>query len=168
MSWLRPLRQSFAALASAWLAAPLGAQTCASPATWTPGRWGHSTPSIVADLCKAGDAVALYCDFLDSAGKNDAIWRLDWTASASATQVIVAGTSAGFNPVVFLYTGTCAGGSGCVASGDAASPLPLAGFLPGTYFLAATAAPSDATGACGTVTLTTDGLPVQLRSFTIE
>jgi len=40
---------------------------------------------------------------------------------------------------------------------------------PGTYFLGASAAPSDATGACGTITMTTNGyIPVELQSFYID
>jgi len=123
----------------------------------------------VTDLCSGSDSVALYCDFLDSAGKNDAVWQLNFAAGFAASKITVSGGAAGFNPVIYLYTSTCVSGSGCVASGDTANPLPLAGVSAGSYFLAVTAASSDASGACGAVALGTDGyLPVNLQTFSID
>jgi hypothetical protein len=143
------------------------AQTCAAPGAWHPDTTG--APGIVADLCALPDSVSLYCDFLDSAGKNDAIYQIVYALGFTSTSILISGSSAGFNPVIFLYTGACATASNCAASGDTNNPLPVAGLPPGTYFLGATAAPSDATGACGTIAMTTNGyIPVELQSFDID
>lgn len=143
------------------------AQTCAAPGTWTPDPTG--SPSVSSDLCAGSDSVALYCDFLDSASKNDAIWQVTFAAGFTATQISVSGAAAGFNPVIYMYTAACATGSGCVQSGDAGSPIPLAGTAAGSYFLAASAASADAANACGAVTLATNGtFPVSLQTFSVE
>jgi hypothetical protein len=143
------------------------AQTCAAPIAWHPNPLG--APPVVADLCTLPDSVALYCDFLDSAGKNDAIYQFILAPGFTATSISLSGAGAGFNPVMFLYNSACATGSGCAQSGDANNPIPLSVTPAGTYFLAATAAPSDATGACGTIVMTTNGwYPVELQSFEID
>ncbi|WP_395682530.1 hypothetical protein [Dokdonella sp.] len=148
-------------------AGSVNAQTCAAPGVWTPSPSG--APALVMDLCSGSESVALYCDFLDSAGKNDAVWQLSFAAGFTASQIAVSGGAAGFNPVIYLYSSTCASGSGCVASGDTANPLPLAGVSPGSYFLAVTAASADASGACGAVILSTNGyVPVSLQAFSID
>jgi hypothetical protein len=123
----------------------------------------------VADLCAASEEVALYCDFLDSAGKNDAIWQISLVDGFTATSVDVQGAAAGFNPVIYLYTAACSTGGGCFETGSVGAPLNLAGAPAGDYFLAASAGPSDAAGACGTVAIATDGwLPVSLQSFSVD
>jgi hypothetical protein len=143
------------------------AQTCAAPSSWTPDDTG--APTVQADLCGTSDEVALYCDFLDSAGKNDAIWQINMAAGFTADNITVTGTAAGFNPVVYMYTSGCAVGSGCFESGSDGAPLALAAAAPGAYFLGASAASADAAGACGTVTLATNGtFPVALQSFSVE
>jgi len=159
---------AFLVLASSVPFAPVAnAQSCAAPIIWRSDPTG--SPPMGADLCAFPDSVALYCDFLDSAGKNDAIYQFTLVAGFTSTSVQVAGGTAGFNPVIFLYNGACATGSGCVVSGDTTNPLPLTGVAPGAYFLAASAAPSDATGACGAVTLASNGfIPVELQSFDID
>lgn len=143
------------------------AQTCAAPSTWTPDATG--APTVNADLCGATDEVAAYCDFLDSAGKNDAIWQINIAAGFTATSISVSGTAAGFNPVLYMYSSACAVGSGCFETGSDGAPLQMAAAAPGAYFLGASAASSDAVGACGTVTLATNGtFPVALQSFSVE
>lgn len=143
------------------------AQTCASPTPWQSDQAG--SPPAIADLCAASDEVALYCDFLDSAGKLDVIWEVEFAEGYTSTSMAVSGAAAGFNPVIYLYSGPCSAGSGCLATGDQGSPMPLVGISPGTYFLAVSAAPSDAAGACGFVTLASNGwLPVALQQFWIE
>jgi hypothetical protein len=143
------------------------AQTCGAPGSWNPDTTG--APPVVTDLCAGSDSVALYCQFLDSAGKNDGIYQINLAAGFTATSISVSGAGAGFNPVTILYTAACATGDGCSQSGDANNPLPLAGTAPGAYFLAVSAAPSDAAGACGTTTMTTNGtFPVSLQNFSVE
>ena len=157
----------FAAGCCILLGSAAHAQTCAAPMAWHPDQNG--APPVVANLCALPDSVALYCDFLDSAGKNDAIYQIVLVAGYTAGVVSVSGAAAGFNPVMYLYNSACATGSNCAQSGDANNPIPFAGVAAGTYFLAATAAPADATGACGTTTLVTNGwFPVELQSFDIE
>lgn len=144
------------------------AQTCGTPGTWTPGPDG-SPPTDPVNLCNGSDSVALFCDFLDSAGKNDAIYQINLVAGYTAQTITVSGAAQGFNPVTYLYSAGCATGGGCVQSGDAGTALPLAGTAAGTYFLAVSAASSDAAGACGTVSLSTNGtFPVSLQSFSVE
>jgi len=143
------------------------AQTCGAPGSWNPDATG--APPVVTDLCAGSDSVALYCSFLASAGKNDGIYQINLVAGYTATTISVSGAAAGFNPVVYLYTAACATGDGCVQSGDSGTPIPLAGSAAGAYFLAVTAAASDATGACGTTTMTTNGtFPVSLQNFSVE
>lgn len=154
-------------IAGAFSAGSAFAQDCNAPGSWTPDASGN--PGVGADLCAGTDTVALYCDFLDSAGKNDAVWQVTIAAGFTATSISVGGTAAGFNPVVYMYTAGCTTGSGCQFSGDAGNPIALTGAAPGNYFLATSAASSDASGACGAVTLTTNGtFPVALQSFSVE
>lgn len=143
------------------------AQTCAAPNSWTPDAAG--SPSVSADLCGATDEVALFCDFLDSAGKNDAIWQINIAAGFTATSISVSGTAAGFNPVLYMYSSACSVGSSCFETGSDGAPLQLGAAAPGAYFLGASAASSDAAGACGSVTLATNGtFPVSLQEFSVE
>ena len=137
-----------------------GAQTCANPQIWIPG----SGQAAIANTCTLPDSVALYCDFLDSAGKSDAIYQLTLPPNFTGTSIQVFGGVPGFNPVIYLYSSSCSAGTGCAASGDVNNPLALTGVSPGTYFVAATAASSDASGACGVISLSTN-LPVELQSF---
>jgi len=144
------------------------AQTCGTPSTWNPDDTGQPTVSP-GDLCAGSDSVALFCQFLDSSGKNDGIYQINLAAGFTAKSITVTGGTATFNPVVYLYTAGCATGDGCVQSGDSTLPLPLTGTAPGAYFLAVTAASSDATGACGTPTMATNGtFPVSLQNFSVE
>jgi hypothetical protein len=143
------------------------AQTCAAPGSWTPDATG--APPINVDLCAGSDSVALFCQFLDSSGKNDGIYQITFAAGFTATSISVSGGTATFNPVTYLYSDTCTTANACVQSGDAGTPLPLAGTAPGTYFLAVTAAASDGAGACGQPTMTTNGtFPVSLQNFSVE
>jgi hypothetical protein len=143
------------------------AQTCAAPGTWNPDTTG--APPVSVDLCAGSDSVALFCQFLDSSGKNDGIYSITLAAGFTATSIAVSGGSATFNPVTYLYSDACATANACVQSGDATTPLPLTGTTPGTYFLAVTAAASDGAGACGTPQMTTNGtFPVSLQNFSVE
>ena len=113
--------------------------------------------------------MTLYCGALDSSGKNDGIYQITLAAGFTATSISVSGAAAGFNPLLVMYTAGCATGDGCFQTGDAANPLPLAGALPGSYFLSTTAVATDAAGACGTTTMTTNGtFPVSLQNFSVE
>jgi hypothetical protein len=153
-----------ATLVGLGLNASVTAQTCAAPGVFSPDPSGN--PPVAADLCTLPDSVALYCDFLDSSGKPDGIWQITLAPGFTNTLIAVSGGVAGFNPVIFLYSSACTVGNQCASSGDANIPLALTGVTPGTYFLAASAAPSDGSGACGAVSLTTN-LPVELQSFDV-
>ena len=143
------------------------AQTCAAPGSWNPDASGQ--PSVTVDLCAGSDSVALFCQFLDSAGKNDGIYQITLSGAYTATTISVSGGTATFNPVTYLYSDACTTANSCVQSGDAGTPIPLAGTAAGTYFLAVTAAPSDGAGACGQPTMTTNGtFPVSLQNFSVE
>ncbi len=143
------------------------AQTCTAPGAWTPSADG--TPPLAPNLCTGSDSVAQYCDILDSSGKNDAVYQVTFAAGYTAQTIIVGGAGAGFNPVAYLYTAGCTTGSGCVQTGDPSAAMPLTGLAPGNYFLAVSAASSDAAGACGTPSLTTNGtFPVALQNFSVE
>lgn len=146
------------------------AQTCASPATWTPDATG--APVQNGTTCGGEDSVSLYCGALDSAGKPDTVYRLTFAAAGpqrTATQIAVAGGAAGFTPVAVLYSDGCATADACTQSGDPTAPLPLASVPAGTYFLAVSAASFEAAGACGAFTLTANGtFPVSLQNFSVE
>jgi hypothetical protein len=142
-------------------------QTCSAPIPWQSDPSGQ--PPATADVCAASDEVALFCDFLDSANKPEVIWSVVFADGYTSSEMVVNGAAAGFNPVLYLYSGPCSSGSGCIRTADQGSPMNLAGIPSGTYFLAATAAASDAPGACGAVVIDTNGwLPVALQSFSIE
>lgn len=163
----RSLPRAVLVLASHLLSAVATAQTCAAPGSWTPDPTGN--PGVTIDLCAGTDSVALYCQFLDSAGKNDGIYAITLVGGFTAASISVSGTRAGFNPVTILYSGDCATANTCLQSGDATTALPLTGIPGGTYFLAVTAAPSDGAGACGTPTLISNGwFPVELQSFDVD
>jgi hypothetical protein len=143
------------------------AQTCAAPGSWTPDASG--SPSVQTDLCAGSDSVALFCQFLDSSGKNDGIYQITLSGAYTATQITVSGAAAGFNPITVLYSDACATANSCVQTGDSTTPLALAGTAAGTYFLAVSAAPSDGAGACGQPTMATNGtFPVSLQNFSVE
>ncbi|HEY2396458.1 MAG TPA: hypothetical protein VGH81_10840 [Rudaea sp.] len=91
----------------------------------------------------------------------------------TATQISVSSaTSTGtFNPTLYLYTGTCANGGGCVQTGTASSPMDLTGVAAGTYLLAIGGSQLDASAAtaCGDFNITANGtLPVKLQSFSVQ
>ena len=145
------------------------AQTCAAPGSWQPDASGQ--PALSGTTCggAASDSVALYCGSLNSTGKNDAVYQVNFANPHGATTVTLAGGAAGFDPVAFIYSGACASGDGCVASGDTGTAMAVDTVNPGTYFLAVSAAPPNAAGACGTFSLTANGtLPVALQNFSIE
>ncbi len=143
------------------------AQTCGAPGSWNPDSTG--APPVTTDLCAGSDSVALFCQFLDSSGKNDGIYQITLAAGFTATSISVNGGTATFNPVTYLYSDACTTANACVQSGDAGTPLPLTGTTPGTYFLAVTAAASDGAGACGQPQMSTDGtFPVSLQNFSVE
>lgn len=153
--------------ASMTVASYASGQTCAAPIAWQSDPFG--APAATADVCGASDEVALFCDFLDSSNKPDVIWSVVFADGYTSSQMVVSGAVAGFNPVLYLYSGPCSSGSGCLRTADQGSPMDLSGIPSGSYFLAATAAASDAAGACGAVTLATNGwLPVTLQSFSID
>jgi len=143
------------------------AQTCASPVQWQPPAGGDSKTGT---LCGGTDSVALYCGGLDSAGKNDAIYQSTFAANGSRTFNNITLTGTGFTPVMYVYSGGCATGDGCLGSGDASTPIPNdASIGAGTFFIAVTAAASDAAGACGQYTIAADGtFPVTVQSFSVE
>lgn len=141
--------------------------SCTTPGSWNPNASG--APSVTDDLCAGTDSVALFCQFLDSAGKNDGVYSITLAAGFTATSITVSGAAAGFNPVIYLYSDACTTANSCVQTGDATTPLPLAGTAPGNYFLAVSAAASDGAGACGTTTMSTNGtFPVALQNFSVE
>lgn len=159
---------ALAVLASVCVSATAAqAQTCASPVALQVPSDGSSRAGT---LCGGVDSVALYCGGLDSAGKNDAIYTVNFAAPGSRSFSSITLTGTGFTPVMYLYSGACASGDSCIASGDAQTPIPNSSSIAaGTYFLAVSAAASDAVGACGVYTLAVDGnVPVQLQSFSID
>ena len=87
-----------------WAAAGAAvAQTCAAPGPWHPDLTG--APPTSADTCTLPDSVALYCDFLDSSQKGDAIWQITYAAGFTSTAIAISGGSATFNPVIYLMSG---------------------------------------------------------------
>jgi hypothetical protein len=170
-----PLLVSIGAAVMAVMAsASVSAQTCAAPTSWNPTDPSSAANTVTGDLCALSDSVALYCGGLDSAAKNDAIYQGTFTAFGAAdrtfTQITVSG-GGGYTPVTYVYSGGCATGDGCVGSGEAAVPIPNdASIGAGTFFIAVSAAASDAPAACGTYTMVAEGgsFPVSMQSFSVE
>lgn len=159
------------AAAVACFAAPqVFAQTCTAPAAFDSPA---SAPTASGDTCAASDEVSAYCVLQDSAGKPDVIYQITLPAtdapSRTATSISITGAGTGYTPTIYLYSDACASANSCVASGQAGSPMDITSVGAGTYFLAATASQVDASGACGTYTITANGtLPVELKNFTVN
>lgn len=155
-----------AAVVATCFTVSVAAQTCASPLSYnTP----PSAPTATGDTCAASDAVALYCGSLDSSGKNDVVYQINVGASKTATQITITGGGAGFTPSLFIYSDACNTANNCLATGDTSTPADLSGVGPGTYYMAISAGPSEAAGACGTYAITADGtLPVKLQNFSVN
>ena len=153
------------------------AQSCASP---LPFNTPANGPSVSANTCTVAPGVGAnsvdqYCGALDSAGKPDVVYSVTLAAQANRTiaNIAITGGAAGFTPSAFLYSAGCATGDGCAATGDSGTAMtistPAPGVAAGTYFLAISASPVDASGACGAFTVTADGtLPVALQKFSVE
>lgn len=156
-----------AVVASSLWAGGAIAQTCGAPGSWQPDDTGN--PTLPGDTCTGSDDIALYCGALNSTGKLDAVYQVTFAAAGTATSVTVGGGAAGFDPIVAIYSGGCATGDGCVASGEPSLAMDVTGVADGTYFLGVTAAPPNAAGACGAFELTANGsFPVALQNFSVE
>jgi len=152
--------------------------TCGSPDT-THFQSG-ATPSDSGNTCtdNAGGAVANQVASFCGGGQIVAnqpqeIYQVVLTAAGGgrATSISITGGSATFNPTLYLYTGTCANGGGCVATGTPGNAADISGVGAGTYFMAVggnQTDPQDAT-ACGAFTINANGtLPVKLQSFSVQ
>lgn len=151
----------------------LKAQTCPSP---LPFISPEDLPVTTGNTCDSADSVQYFCGGQSSVGKPDDVYQLNLGASnRTFTQLSVSGAtggSASFHPVVYIYSGDCATGEGClVVADEASSPVDTsASVLPaGHYFLVVSASPSDPPGSCGDYTLQANGvLPIQLQSFSVD
>lgn len=162
--------KTIAALVALSVSFGVNAQTCGNEA---PFNTPSSGPAASGDTCGASDAVSLFCGGQDSSGKNEVIYRVvlaaEGSAERTATNITISGSGTSFTPSLYLYSGACASGDGCVQTGEAGAPLSLAGVNAGTYILAVGASQVDPAGGCGTYDIVANGtLPVTLRSFTIE
>lgn len=156
---------SLAVLAVAFTV-PTFAQTCGTPLAFNTPAGG---PTASGDTCTANDEVAAYCVFQDSAGKPDVIYQAAIDASKTATQITITGSGTGFTPTIYLYSDACASANACVQTGEQGSPMDISAVGAGTYYLSATASQVDASGACGTFTITANGtLPVKLQNFSVN
>jgi hypothetical protein len=150
--------------------------TCLSPSTaFQDGADSGNTCTDGAGSTPTANEVSAFCGGGQvTAGQPQEIYTVVLSAPGTggrATQISITGGSATFTPTVYLYTGTCANGGGCVATGTAAVPADISAVAAGTYLMAVGGSqldPNDAT-ACGAFTISANGtLPVKLQSFSVQ
>lgn len=155
--------------------------TCAQPDTThfqsgaTPSDSGNTCTDLVGSPPAAvTNQVAAFCSGGQIvAGQPQEIYQVVLAAPGAgrATSISITGGSATFTPTVYLYTGTCANGGGCVATGTPGAAADISAVVAGTYFLAVGGSqvdPQDGT-ACGAYTINANGtLPVKLQSFSVQ
>lgn len=166
-------------LASACIAAPVAVfasgGSCTTPSTVLQSG---ATPSDAGNTCtdtSASNYVSAFCGGGQvTAGQPQEIYTITLAAAGparTATSLTLTGGSATFTPTLYLYTGTCANGGGCVQTGTVAVPMDLTTVAAGTYLLAIGGSqldPNDAT-ACGAYTINANGtLPVKLQKFSVK
>ena len=142
------------------------AQTCASPAHYQ-GSFGG--PSVAGTTCGGDTTAAGYC-----AGNLDApgpayVMQSTINENRMFTDISLTG-GPGYDALILMspVSGGCGTNAACTATGDPGSPIPSTDVPNGEYFIIVTAATFDAPGACGTFTVTSGPLPVELQEFTID
>ena len=149
-------------------AAPLMAQTCASPASVAFPTLGGATMS--GTTCGGDTTAAGYC-----AGNFDApgpafVFQATFDGTRTFTNLNLDGGAAGFDPVIYMsaVADGCGTNAACGPTGDSTVDV-LTGNVPdGDWFIIITAATVNGPGACGPFTLASNGnLPVDLQSFDI-
>lgn len=160
------------AVIAAMFSVSAGAQTCASPLTWTPDTNG--APTLTGDTCNGGETGILsICEAASDGHGHAYVARITSAAAGTYTNVTV--QNSGFTAYVAVVptsaTGACNGGGDtghCVTSGDTATPIQHANVPDGDYFLIISNSGVDLPAACGAFTLTANGtLPVTLQDFSV-
>jgi hypothetical protein len=147
----------------------VSAQTCAAPEAWRPPPAGEAR---VVDTCNGDNSgAALMCGGTQDRVGPVYVFRATFAPPRTFTTLSLGGTSAGFDPVMFMTP--TAGGCGanqetCNPSGDTGFPIATADVPDGDWLILVTAFGQNAPGTCGSVTLTSNGsYPVTLTEFTI-
>ena len=153
--------------------------TCTTPDTTS---LVGPTPTASGTTCGATNQVDAFCGGVQvTSNQPQVIYQITLSAPATpgrATNIAFTGTTANtatFHPSMYLYSGACAVGGGCVQTGGVGSPANISAVPAGTYFLAVGASQIDATDvvggatACGAFQIGANGtLPVKLQSFSVQ
>lgn len=159
----------FVVLLTTLFSASAGAQTCASPATWQPDSTGQ--PALTGTTCGQETSIISVCQGAAGApGQAYVVLLPQIPAAATFTSFTFTG-GAGYTLSAYLVpqASGCNADAACTTVGDGTTPVQHADIPPGGYYLIITGADFDASGACGTFTVTIDGtVPVSLQAFTID
>lgn len=175
---MKGVKTVLAALALLCGAAPVVAQTCASP---LPLMLGVSSANTCPAPAGTGtNSIGTFCGAVPST-ENELVYQVTLATNASITMSMT-GVAAGFNPAMVLFqaadAGACTVASNCIGlpvdsngngGNESLSFSSLPGNLPpGIYYVAITGSPG--TASCGSYNLTVAATPtpVQLQSFSVE
>lgn len=147
------------------------AQTCAFPEILQiPSPTGASRS---ANTC-SGDAAGsvLMCGGTQDRVGPVYVFHSTFTASRTFTTITLSGGAAGFDAVMFMTptSGGCgANQETCNPSGDTGVGIATGDVPNGDWLIFVTAFGQNAPGACGPITISTDGsFPVALMNFTVS
>ncbi|QBB71364.1 hypothetical protein ELE36_13935 [Pseudolysobacter antarcticus] len=154
--------------------------TCAAPDTTT---LVGPTPTASGTTCGNGNQVDAFCGGAQVVSNQpQVIYQITLSAPGTggrATSIAFTGATANtatWHPTMYLYSGTCLNGGGCVQTGVVgAGGANITTVAAGTYFLAVGGSQIDATdaaggaAACGAFQIGANGtLPVALQSFSVQ
>jgi len=145
-----------AALSLSWATSPAYAQTCTMPVAW-PSPIGNPL-ALSFSTCGHESVAPILCGGnFDNVGPNVVV---RFFYDGSAHQIWMRGGGPGFDPMMFVSDSMrgCADGMACLSDGDAGTPINLDDLQPHQfYWLTVAAASIDQHGACGPVSLSSDG-----------
>lgn len=146
------------------------AQTCATPASWTPDATG--TPDLSGSTCGNETGIISVCQGASGApaAAYVALVNIAATPQGSFTNITWTG-GAGYTISAYVVpqASGCNADAACTTVGDGSTASQHADIPPGSYYLIVTGADFDAAGACGTFSAHADGtLPVTLQNFTVS
>lgn len=161
----RLLTTSIFAMAIGLSSASVQAQTCASPLAW---RVGVQGPSIDGTTCGHETGITGLCAATNAPGQAFvAIVTIDGNGTFS--EITFQG-GAGYTIATGLVpVASGCGDHPCTTVGDGTTHMLHSDIPPGQYYLIVTGADFDAPGACGTFSMSANGvsLPVSLQDFSI-
>lgn len=145
-----------AALSLSWATSPAYAQTCTMPVAW-PSPMGNPAALSFSTCGHESGAPILCGGNFDNVGPNVV---LRFFYDGSARHIWMSGGGPGFDPMMFVSDSMrgCADGMECLSIGGVTDPMRLDKLQRHQfYWLTVAAASIDQHGACGPVSLSSDG-----------